>query len=131
MLLADRLNLPFIYIRSAAKAHGRRNTIEGILHSDAAVLVVEDLISTGGSSLNAVESVREAGANVVGVLAIFQYGFGKAAHAFEEARVPFRTLTSYTELLEQAVAGGYVSDGDLSTLHQWRENPEGWGALFV
>ncbi len=130
-LLADALEKPFIYVRSSAKDHGRRNLIEGVLRPGQRVLVIEDLISTGGSCLVAVDALREAGAEVVGVLAIFQYGFAKAAAAFAGKNVVFQTLTSYDVLVEEAARSGYVSDGDLRTLQKWRENPEGWGALYV
>jgi orotate phosphoribosyltransferase len=130
-LLADALEKPFIYVRSSAKDHGRRNLIEGELQAGQRVLVIEDLISTGGSCLIAVEALREAQAEVVGVLAIFQYGFEKANRAFAEKNVPFQTLTDYNALILEAIKMGYISDSDLSTLQQWRENPEGWGALYA
>ena len=120
-----------IYVRGSAKDHGRRNLIEGELVPGQRVLVIEDLISTGGSCLVAVDALRSAGAEVVGVLAIFQYGFAKAAAAFAEKKVPFQTLTNYDVLVEEAARRGYVSAGDLTTLQKWRENPEGWGALYV
>lgn len=131
VLLADVLEKPFIYVRSSAKEHGRRNLIEGALLPGQRVLVIEDLISTGGSCLVAVEALRQAGAEVVGVLAIFQYGFAKAAAAFAGKNVVFQTLTSYDVLVAEAARSGYVGDGDLITLQKWRENPEGWGALYV
>lgn len=131
MLLADALDLPFAYVRADAKGHGRRNQIEGALQEGALVLVVEDLISTGGSSLAAVDALREAGFTVVGVLAIFQYGFERARSAFADRQVSFFTLTDYDTLLDQAIATGYIGDDDLRTLRQWRENPEGWGALYA
>ena len=130
-LLADALEKPFIYVRSSAKDHGRRNLIEGELQAGQRVLVIEDLISTGGSCLIAVEALQEAQAEVVGVLAIFQYGFEKANRAFAEKNVPFQTLTDYNALILEAIKMGYISDSDLSTLQQWRENPEGWGALYA
>jgi orotate phosphoribosyltransferase len=130
-LLADRLELPFVYVRSSAKEHGRRNMIEGELQEDARVLVVEDLISTGGSCLKAVDALRDAGASVTGVLAIFQYGFPEAAAAFEAHQTPFQTLSNYNALIEEAVAMGYISEQDLSTLRAWRENPQKWGALYA
>lgn len=129
-LLADALEKSFIYVRSSAKDHGRRNLIEGELPKGAKVLVVEDLISTGGSSLQAVESLRDAGAQVVGVLAIFQYGFPKAAQAFAAKNVLLHTLSDYETLVQEAVAAGYVSPNDLETLQQWRQNPDGWGRLL-
>lgn len=130
-LVADALGLPFVYVRSSAKDHGRRNQIEGELSTGQRVLVIEDLISTGGSCLQAVDAVREAGGEVVGVLAIFQYGFPKAAEAFAEKGVPFQTLSDYRTLVQAAAATGYVSAGDLDTLNRWSENPSGWGALYA
>lgn len=131
-LLADALEKPFIYVRSSAKDHGRRNLIEGELPAGGArVLVIEDLISTGGSCLKAAEALQEAGAVVAGVLAIFQYGFPKADAAFAEKNLDFQTLTNYETLVREAAASGYVSPDDLATLRQWRENPEGWGALYA
>ena len=130
-LLADVLEKPFVYVRSSAKDHGRRNQIEGELKPGQKVLVVEDLISTGGSCLLAVDALRDAGAEVVGVLAIFQYGFSKAKAAFEEKGIDFQTLTNYNVLVEEAVRSGYVSESDLNTLKKWRENPDAWGALYA
>lgn len=131
VLLADALQKPFVYVRSSAKDHGRRNMIEGELPPNASVLVVEDLISTGGSCLQAVDALREAGATVAGVLAIFQYGFPKAAVAFAQKQVPFQTLSDYETLIQVAASSGYINQEDLRTLQQWRENPEGWGALYA
>ncbi|GAB4499528.1 MAG: orotate phosphoribosyltransferase [Saprospiraceae bacterium] len=131
VLLADVLEKPFVYVRSSAKEHGRRNQIEGELHAGQSVLVIEDLISTGGSSLLAVDALREAGAEVVGVLAIFQYGFEKAHTAFTKEQVKFQTLTNYDALVQEAVRTGYVTEEDLKTLKKWRENPDGWGALYA
>ncbi|MEO6039005.1 MAG: orotate phosphoribosyltransferase, partial [Saprospiraceae bacterium] len=131
VLLADVLQKPFVYVRSSAKDHGRRNLIEGELAPGQRVLVIEDLISTGGSCLVAVDALRSAGAEVVGVLAIFQYGFAKAAAAFADKKVVFQTLTNYDALVQEAAHSGYVSAADLITLQKWRENPEGWGALYV
>ncbi len=131
VLLADLLEQPFVYVRSGAKDHGRRNQIEGELHPGQRVLVIEDLISTGGSCLAAVDALRDAGAEVVGVLAIFQYGFDKATVAFANKGVDFQTLTDYDALVQEAIHTGYVSQDDLQTLSEWRENPDGWGALYV
>jgi len=131
VLLADLLELPFVYVRSGAKDHGRRNQIEGELHPGQRVLVIEDLISTGGSCLAAVDALHDAGAEVAGVLAIFQYGFDKATVAFANKGVAFQTLTNYDALVQEAVRTGYVSQDDLKTLSEWRENPDGWGALYV
>jgi orotate phosphoribosyltransferase len=130
-LLADVLGLPFVYVRSSAKEHGRRNQIEGELQQGQRVLVIEDLISTGGSCLQAVDAVREAGGVVVGVLAIFQYGFAKAEEAFAAKGVPFKTLSDYRSLVQAAAETGYVSAQDLDTLNRWSENPSGWGALYA
>lgn len=131
-LLADRLEKPFVYVRNSAKDHGRRNLIEGEIRSAGErVLVVEDLISTGGSCLKVVEALREAGCEVVGVLAIFQYGFLKAKAAFDAIGTVFSTLTDYDALVQEAAASGYVQNSDLETLKTWRENPEGWGALYA
>lgn len=130
-LLADELNKPFVYVRNSAKDHGRRNQIEGELNAGQRVLVVEDLISTGGSCLLAVDALREVGAEVIGVLAIFQYGFAKADLAFAKKGVNFETLTNYDVLAEEAVRTGYVSESDLNTLKKWRENPDAWGALYA
>lgn len=130
-LLADKLDKPFIYVRSSAKDHGRRNLIEGELRENQRVLLVEDLISTGGSCLTAAEALRDAAAEVTGVLAIFQYGFAKAQSAFASHNIPFQTLTHYDILVQEAVASGYIHPEDLVILRQWRENPEGWGALYA
>lgn len=131
ILLADALKKPFVYVRASAKDHGRRNLIEGELPPHSNVLVVEDLISTGGSCLHAVEALREAGAKVSGVLAIFQYGFEKADTAFAQYQVPFHTLSDYDTLVAEAHAIGYIDAADLETLRKWRENPQGWGALYA
>lgn len=130
-LLADVLEKPFVYVRSSAKDHGRRNQIEGELRAGQRVLVVEDLISTGGSCLLAVDALRDAGAEIAGVLAIFQYGFAKADSAFAEKNIDFQTLTNYDALAQEAARTGYVSESDLITLKKWRENPEAWGALYA
>ena len=130
-LLADVLEKPFAYVRSSAKSHGRRNLIEGQLQAGQKVLVVEDLISTGGSSLVAVQALREAGCIVVGVLAIFQYGFAKAETAFKAGKVEFQTLTDYNTLVKEAFTSGYINEKDQEILEKWRQNPEGWGALYA
>jgi orotate phosphoribosyltransferase len=130
-LLADALGLPFVYVRASAKDHGRRNLIEGELRAGSRVLMIENLISTGGSVLKTVDAVRDAGSDVVGVLAIFQYGFAQATAAFEEKKVSLHTLSDYDTLVQEAASIGYVSADDLATLRQWRENPQGWGALLA
>ena len=129
-LMADRLKKPFIYIREKAKSHGRQNQIEGMPHGDTEglkVLIIEDLISTGGSSLKAVEAVREAGMQVVGVLAIFTYGFEKAVSMFREANCPFDTLSNYDILIAQAIENEYIKPEEMETLKAWRLSPETWG----
>jgi orotate phosphoribosyltransferase len=120
MLVADALKLPFAYVRSKAKEHGRQNLIEGELPAGAKVLMVEDLISTGGSSLQAVASVREAGHTVVGVLAIFSYNFEKAINAFENAGCPLETLSNYDVLLREALSIKYINLNDVDLLTTWR-----------
>ena len=119
-LMADKLARPFAYVRSKAKQHGRQNMIEGEIPPASRVLVVEDLISTGGSCLQAVEALREAGHTVVGVLAIFTYNFDRASEAFQRAEVPFQTLSDYHHLLEIAERTHYISNADLQYLNDWR-----------
>ncbi len=126
MLLAHKLNKPFAYVRSKAKGHGRQNQIEGILESGQKVLLVEDLISTGGSALQAVNAVREIGCEVLGVLAIFTYSFPKAKKAFDDNACAFATITNYPDLLKCAVEKNYISVADHSTLENWSRNPEHW-----
>jgi orotate phosphoribosyltransferase len=130
-LLADRLEKPFVYVRSSAKEHGRRNLVEGELPAQSRVLVVEDLISTGGSSLRVVEALQDAGAEVTAVLAIFQYGLQPATNAFAVKNIPLHTLTDYDTLMREAVELHYINPEDLDVLRRWRENPEGWGALYA
>jgi orotate phosphoribosyltransferase len=125
-LLADALGLPFIYVRSKPKSHGRQNLIEGELPSNAKVLVIEDLISTGGSCIQAVDALREDGAEVLGVLAIFTYGLSKADENFSKANCKFATLSDYDTLLEKATEIGYIEKEALQTLKDWREDPEHW-----
>lgn len=127
MLVADYLNLPFVYIRPEAKKHGRQNKIEGHLASGSSVVVIEDLISTGMSSLKAVDALKEAGANVKGMLAIFTYGFEKSVTAFNEANVTLHTLSDYSHLLEQAADTKYITEQEQATLENWRKDPANWG----
>ncbi|GGG29951.1 orotate phosphoribosyltransferase [Dokdonia pacifica] len=127
MLVADYLNLPFVYIRPEAKKHGRQNKIEGHLESGSSVVVIEDLISTGMSSLKAVDALKEAGANVKGMLAIFTYGFEKSVSAFQEANVDLHTLSDYSHLLEQAADTNYITEKEQITLENWRKDPATWG----
>ena len=126
-LVAEVLGLPFIYIRSAPKGHGLENLIEGVLHEGQKVVVVEDLISTGGSSLNAAEAVVKAAGNVLGMVAIFTYGFPHAIGNFQKAGIELTTLSNYHALIDTAVATGSVSDAQVATLLKWRENPAEWG----
>jgi orotate phosphoribosyltransferase len=121
MLLADEVGKPFSYVRSKPKGHGRQNLVEGLVKSGQKVLVVEDLISTGGSSVKAVEALRERGVEVVGVIAIFTYGFQKAIDTFSDANCLFKTLSNYDDLIETAVDLEYVSESDTDMLKKWRE----------
>lgn len=125
-LVADELNMPFVYVRSKAKDHGMGNLIEGELPAGAKVVVIEDLISTGGSSLKAVEALRAAGYEVVGMVASYTYGFPVAAKAFADAGVELQTLTDYDHVVEQALATGYIAEADVELLHEWRKDPAGW-----
>ena len=125
-ILAHVLKKPFGYIRDKAKGHGRQNQIEGLIIPDAKVLVIEDLISTGLSSLKAVDAVREAGMYVVGVLAIFNYGFAETDKVFAEHNCPFVTLSNYDALLEVAQSTKYISSEELADLKQWRVSPTTW-----
>jgi orotate phosphoribosyltransferase len=125
-LVADALQKPFVYIRSQAKDHGMGNQIEGKLDPNQKVLVIEDLISTGGSSLSAVKAVREANCEVIGMAAIFTYNFKKAIDAFEEANVKLVTLSNYEALIDHAIETGYVSQSDLNLLKEWRLDPSNW-----
>ncbi|GAA4269395.1 orotate phosphoribosyltransferase [Hyunsoonleella aestuarii] len=128
MLVAEYLGLPFIYVRPDAKGHGRKNQIEGFIESGQNVVVVEDLISTGKSSLNAVKALREAGVNVKGMIAIFTYGFDVAKENFEKQEVKLQTLGNYESLLEQAVDTNYITEKELKTLSDWNSNPSEWNA---
>jgi orotate phosphoribosyltransferase len=126
-LVAEELGLPMIYIRSSAKAHGMTNMIEGDNYVGKKVVVVEDLISTGGSSLKAVEALREAGSEVMGMLAIFTYGFEKAVKNFETNNCEVSTLSDYNSMIEAACESGYVTEEDVENLKKWRIDPENWG----
>ncbi len=125
-LVAEALNKPFVYVRSKAKEHGMGNQIEGYLEQGKKVLVVEDLISTGGSSLSAVKAIRENNCEVVGMVAIFTYGFQKAVDSFKDSDVKLVTLSNYDALIEHAISTGYVSESDLELLKEWRLNPSIW-----
>jgi orotate phosphoribosyltransferase len=125
-LVAQAMGLPFVYVRSSAKEHGRQNLIEGEIHSGQNVVVIEDLISTGGSSLKAVHALRDAGCNVMGLISIFTYGFATAEENFRRDKCPFVSLCDYNTLLQKAADTKYISAGDLESLRQWRENPAEW-----
>ncbi|MCM3289378.1 orotate phosphoribosyltransferase [Paenibacillus sp. MER 180] len=125
--VADKLGLPMAYIRDKAKGHGKQNQIEGIIRPGQKVVVVEDLISTGGSSLKAALAVKEAGAEPLAVLAIFSYQLEKATSAFEEAGIPLRTLSNYTALTQTALDHGVIQAEDMDVLQAWRHDPTTWG----
>ncbi|MTG98113.1 MULTISPECIES: orotate phosphoribosyltransferase [Myroides] len=126
LLVAEALELPFVYVRPEPKKHGRQNQIEGQLEAGKTVVVIEDLISTGKSSLQAVEALKENGANILGMAAIFTYEFQVAEDNFKNAGIELTTLSNYSSLLENAVNQKYISDGDLDTLQEWRKNPAEW-----
>jgi len=126
ILVAEIMGLPFVYVRPEPKKHGRQNQIEGFLQKGQNVVVVEDLISTGGSSIQAVQALREAGANVKGMVAIFTYGFPIAGENFKNANVELRTLSDYAHLLTLAVSKKYITEDEQQALKQWNEDPEHW-----
>ena len=126
ILVAEYMGLPFVYVRPEPKKHGRQNQVEGFLQKGQNVVVVEDLISTGNSSLVAVDALKEAGANVKGMVAIFSYGFDVALENFKTANVDLHTLADYEHLLLLAVAKNYITEKELSTLQEWRKNPSTW-----
>jgi len=125
-LVAQELGLPFIYVRSSAKKHGMGNQIEGHFEEGQKVVVIEDLISTGGSSLKAVEALREANLEVKGLIAIFTYGFDIAENNFAEAKCPYRTLTNYNILLEHAKETNLISEEEATSLLEWKADPQSW-----
>jgi orotate phosphoribosyltransferase len=127
VLVAQDLGLPFVYIRSEKKSHGLENQIEGVVESGQSVVVVEDLVSTGKSSLNAVQALREAGCNVKGMVAIFTYGLPEAEENFRQANCNLRTLTNYDFLVKKALEQNIIKESDYQSLHTWRENPKAWG----
>lgn len=126
-LVADTLGLPYVYVRSTPKDHGLENLIEGKLELGQKVVVIEDLISTGGSSLKAVQAIRQAGCEVVGMVAMFSYGFPVAQQAFKDAGVELLTLSNYNAMLEAALATDYIRQEDIETLREWRKDPSIWG----
>ena len=126
-LIAQDLGLPFVYVRSEAKKHGLTNMIEGVIEKGQSVVVIEDLISTGGSSLKAVDALRDAGCKVNGLIAIFSYGFDTAKMNFENAKCEFSTLCDYDTLIEQALKDNFITEKDLESLKNWRTSPDTWG----
>lgn len=126
VLVAEALGLPFVYVRPSAKDHGRQNLIEGSINRNQSCVVIEDLISTGQSSLKAVQSLRDEGVIVKGMVAIFTYGFDVATEAFRQANCPCYALSNYDVLIRRAVEEGYITKKDLDSLHAWRKDPAGW-----
>lgn len=129
LLVAEILDLPFVYVRPEAKSHGRQNKIEGQLEQDAKVVVIEDLISTGNSSLKAVQALKDHGAHVMGMLAIFTYGFDTATVNFKTSQISLHCLSNYEQLINKAIEIGYIAKEQLNTLKEWRENPAQWKQL--
>ena len=127
ILVAQKLNLPFIYVRPEAKKHGRKNQIEGKISENQKIVVIEDLISTGKSSLNAVKALRESNLEVLGMIAIFTYGFNVSTENFKKNKVKLDTLSDYNELINRAIDIKYISAKDSETLKKWNKNPENWG----
>jgi orotate phosphoribosyltransferase len=130
-LVADRLDLPFCYVRSKPKEHGMKNLIEGELPENSKVLVIEDLISTGGSSMEAVQALLQPSYEVVGVLSIFQYGFLSAVEKFNDKNVKFKSLTDFQTLLVRALQANYISSADYENLKSWNLNPKLWSDQFI
>jgi orotate phosphoribosyltransferase len=130
-LIAQEMGLPFAYVRSEAKKHGLGNQVEGVIEPNQKVLVIEDLVSTGKSSLAAVDALRQIKAEVTGMVAIFTYDFQQATDAFQAAQVKLHTLTNYHLLLEKAVQKEYVTEDQLETLRNWRKSPSAWSEAFL
>lgn len=126
-LVAQSLGLPFVYVRSSPKDHGLGNLIEGDLKKNQKTVIIEDLISTGGSSLKAAEALRSSGADVLGMVAIFTYGFHVSEKAFKEHSINLTTLSNYNVLIETALSEGYISESDVEKLKEWRKSPDSWG----
>ena len=126
VLIAQELGVPFVYVRPEPKKHGRKNQIEGFLDANQNVVVIEDLISTGKSSLNAVKALKEEGANVKGMIAIFSYGFAIASENFEKEQIELTTLSNYSYLIEQALESNYVTEEESKLLEEWRLSPSTW-----
>ena len=125
-LVAQELGLPFVYVRSEKKSHGMNNQIEGVINSGQSVVIIEDLVSTGKSSLNAVEALREKGAVIKGMLAIFTYGMEVAAENFKNNKCELFTLTNYNALIQKAAEENYIREDDLASLIEWKNNPQAW-----
>ena len=125
-MVAEELNLPFVYIRSTPKDHGLENLIEGDLKPRSKVVIIEDLISTGGSSIKAIEAVRNSGCDVIGMIAIFTYGFSISEQKFKEAKVKLITLCNYDAILDEALKTDYIDESEIKTLQEWRKDPANW-----
>lgn len=125
-LVAQELGLPFVYVRSEKKSHGMNNQVEGVINSGQSVVIIEDLVSTGKSSLNAVEALREKGAVIKGMLAIFTYGMDVAAENFKNNKCELFTLTNYNSLIQKAAEENYIREDDLASLLEWKSNPQAW-----
>lgn len=125
-LVADKLQLPYVYVRSSAKEHGRKNLIEGSVTRNQRVVIIEDLVSTGGSSLKAARALTDAGCSVEGMVAIFTYGFPQAEQNFKKADIKLIALSNYEELLALAIDTGYITNEQLEILKEWRNDPSGW-----
>lgn len=128
-LVAHDMGLPFVYVRSGAKEHGMKNQVEGDLSTGRSIVVIEDLVSTGKSSLAAVTALRDEGCEVKGMTSIFTYGFDEARVAFDNAKVKLHSLTNYSILLDQALHSGYITEMDLLPLNEWRKDPSTWGKV--
>lgn len=126
-LVAQDLGLPFAYVRASAKGHGLQNLVEGVIEDGQNAVVIEDLVSTGKSSLNAVEALKQEGVKVKGMVAIFTYGFDVAREQFDKAGIPLSVLTDYETLMKQALKSGHVTDSQIELLRSWRDNPAEWG----
>lgn len=128
-LIAQEMGLPFVYVRSEAKKHGLTNMVEGVVEKGQSVIVIEDLISTGGSSLKAVDALKEAGCVVKGMVAIFTYGFQEAEDNFKKANIIVKTLTDYTILIDEALKKNYIGEKDIQSLKEWRIDPANWNVV--
>ena len=125
-LIAQEMGLPFVYVRSEAKKHGLTNMVEGVVEKDQSIVVIEDLISTGGSSIKAIEALREQGCKVKGMVAIFTYGFEEATANLKKAKCPTSTLCDYATLIDVALKHNYITENDVASLNEWRVSPSTW-----